>query len=158
MRVGEQEPKERFDALFKEHVADIVAYCGWRTQSRADAEDAVSDVFLAAWRRIGEVPEGPAARPWLYATARRVMANQARSGRRRALLHVRLNPCLPIPLRPQTESLSGHLRVARGFPAKKPWERTHRSSAKRWAACDPPTRRYCCSPSGRDSRRRRSPR
>jgi RNA polymerase sigma factor (sigma-70 family) len=50
----------------------------------------VADVFLTAWRRLDELPDGDAARVWLYATARRVIANQRRSGRRRTALHDRL--------------------------------------------------------------------
>jgi RNA polymerase sigma-70 factor (ECF subfamily) len=50
----------------------------------------VADVFLTAWRRLDEMPEGDAARVWLYATARRVIANQRRSSRRRIALHEKL--------------------------------------------------------------------
>ena len=81
--------KERFDALFAEHAPAIVAYCGWRAGS-ADGQDAAAETFLVAWRRLEEVPEGDAARVWLYATARRVIANQRRSARRRAALQERL--------------------------------------------------------------------
>jgi RNA polymerase sigma factor (sigma-70 family) len=80
----------RFDALFRAHSPDIVAYCGWRSDSATDAQDAVAEVFLTAWRRLDELPDGNAARLWLYATARRVMANQRRSSRRRIALHDRL--------------------------------------------------------------------
>jgi RNA polymerase sigma-70 factor (ECF subfamily) len=52
----------------------------------------VAEVFLAAWRRLDEVPAGDAARAWLYAAARRVLANQRRSTRRRAALAERLAP------------------------------------------------------------------
>jgi RNA polymerase sigma factor (sigma-70 family) len=82
--------RQRFDALFASYSPDIVAYCGWRAGSPSDAQDAVSEVFLTAWRRLDELPDGDAARVWLYATARRVIANQRRSGRRRAALHERL--------------------------------------------------------------------
>jgi RNA polymerase sigma-70 factor (ECF subfamily) len=80
----------RFDELFGEYGPGVVAYCGWRADSHADAQDAAADVFLTAWRRLDEVPLGNAARVWLYATARRVLANQRRSGRRRGALHSRL--------------------------------------------------------------------
>jgi RNA polymerase sigma-70 factor, ECF subfamily len=80
----------RFDALFASYGPDIVAYCGWRAGSPNDAQDAVAEVFLAAWRRLDELPEGDAARVWLYATARRVIANQRRSSRRRTALQERL--------------------------------------------------------------------
>jgi RNA polymerase sigma-70 factor, ECF subfamily len=56
----------------------------------SDAQDAVAEVFLTAWRRLDELPDGDAARVWLYATARRVIANQRRSSRRRAALYERL--------------------------------------------------------------------
>jgi RNA polymerase sigma-70 factor (ECF subfamily) len=82
--------RRRFDELFAEHGAGIVAYCGWRADSHADAQDAAADVFLTAWRRFDEVPLGDGARVWLYATARRVLANQRRSSRRRGALHNRL--------------------------------------------------------------------
>ena len=76
--------------LFAAHREDIVSYCTWRTRSTSDAQDAAGDVFLIAWRRIDELPEGDAARVWLYATARRVIANQRRSSRRRSSLQERL--------------------------------------------------------------------
>jgi RNA polymerase sigma factor (sigma-70 family) len=85
-----REREQRFDALFASHGSDIVAYCQWRAGSEADAQDAAAEVFLTAWRRLEDVPEGDAARVWLYGTARRVIANQRRSVRRRAALHKRL--------------------------------------------------------------------
>jgi RNA polymerase sigma-70 factor, ECF subfamily len=86
----ETDRRQRFDALFASYGPDIVSYCRWRAGSPSDAEDAVADVFLTAWRRLDEVPESDAARVWLYATARRVLANQRRSRRRRVALHERL--------------------------------------------------------------------
>jgi RNA polymerase sigma-70 factor (ECF subfamily) len=82
--------QERFDTLFASYSSDIVAYCTWRSGSASDAQDAVAEVFLTAWRRLDELPEGDAARVWLYATARRVLANQRRSLKRRVALHERL--------------------------------------------------------------------
>jgi len=84
------ERKRRFDALFASYGSDIVAYCGWRSGSPSDAQDAAADVFLTAWRRLDELPEGDGARVWLYATARRVLANQRRSRKRREALEERL--------------------------------------------------------------------
>jgi RNA polymerase sigma factor (sigma-70 family) len=90
MSEREPERRRRFDALFASYSSDIVAYCSWRAVSASDAQDAVADVFLTAWRRLDELPEGDAARVWLYATARRVIANQRRSSRRRFALQERL--------------------------------------------------------------------
>jgi RNA polymerase sigma-70 factor (ECF subfamily) len=80
----------RFDAIFRAHCPDVVAYCGWRAGPSIDAQDVVAEVFLAAWRRLDDVPEGHGARLWLYATARRVMANHRRSSRRSLALRDRL--------------------------------------------------------------------
>jgi RNA polymerase sigma-70 factor, ECF subfamily len=99
MRQSESERTRRFDALFAAYSPDIVAYCGWRAPSASDAQDAVAEVFLTAWRRLDQLPEGDAARVWLYATARRVIANQRRSSRRRVALQERL--ALEAPSRPQ---------------------------------------------------------
>src|SRR5262245_50394172 len=90
MRDGEHERRQRFDALFGSYCSDIIAYCGWRAASSSDAQDAAAEVFLTAWRRLNQGPEGGAARVWLYATARRVIANQRRSMRRRDALYERL--------------------------------------------------------------------
>jgi RNA polymerase sigma-70 factor (ECF subfamily) len=86
--MGERE--NRFEALFASYSRDVVAYCGWRSASPADAQDAAAEVFLTAWRRLDELPEGDAARVWLYAAARKVLANQRRSSQRRAALRERL--------------------------------------------------------------------
>ena len=89
MNARDSERRRRFDALFAAYSKDIVAYCGWRAGS-ADAQDAAAEVFLTAWRRLDALPEGDAARVWLYATARKVIANQRRSSRRRSAPNERL--------------------------------------------------------------------
>jgi RNA polymerase sigma factor (sigma-70 family) len=90
VRETEAERRLRFDALFASYSSDVVAYCRWRAASASDAQDAVADVFLTAWRRLDDLPDGDEARVWLYATARRVIANQRRSLRRRSALQERL--------------------------------------------------------------------
>jgi RNA polymerase sigma-70 factor (ECF subfamily) len=90
MTTGGNDRTRRFDDLFAAYRQDIVAYCGWRAACADDAQDAVAEVFLAAWRRLDAVPRGDAARVWLYATARRVIANQRRAERRRVALRERL--------------------------------------------------------------------
>lgn len=75
----------RFDALFTEYQRAVLAYAMRRTPTLADAEDAASETFTIAWRKFDSVPVD-AALPWLYAVARRVLANQRRgSGRRERL-------------------------------------------------------------------------
>jgi RNA polymerase sigma-70 factor, ECF subfamily len=95
VRERERERGRRFEELFGAYAADVVDYCGWRADSESDAQDAVAEVFLTAWRRLDDVPRGDAARVWLYATARRVVANQRRSTRRRAALAERVTLTAP---------------------------------------------------------------
>jgi RNA polymerase sigma-70 factor, ECF subfamily len=67
--------------MFSTTYPRVVAYVLRRAENREAAEDAVSETFLVAWRRIDDVPEEPL--PWLLGTARKVLANQRRSARRR---------------------------------------------------------------------------
>lgn len=74
----------QFEALYREHRAAVLSYLVRRVDDPADAADLLADVFLVAWRRIGDVPTGDAARPWLYGVARRTLANHRRGARRRS--------------------------------------------------------------------------
>lgn len=47
-------------------------------------------MFVVAWRRIEEVPAADEALPWLYGVARNVLANRARSVRRRGRLSAKV--------------------------------------------------------------------
>jgi len=75
--------------VYARHSGSITAYA-LRRASGADAADVVADTFMVAWRRHGEIPDEPNTLPWLYGVARRVLANQRRSIRRRGALHERL--------------------------------------------------------------------
>lgn len=70
-----------FEAVYAEHVRSVLAYCLRRTSS-SDAHDATADVFVVAWRRFAELPEGAETLPWLYGVAANVLKNQSRSTRR----------------------------------------------------------------------------
>jgi hypothetical protein len=59
--MSDGERRRRFDVLFASYSSDVVAYCSWRAASASDAQDAVAEVFLTAWRRLEELPEGDAA-------------------------------------------------------------------------------------------------
>jgi RNA polymerase sigma factor (sigma-70 family) len=108
---GEREQRRRFDALFETYHSDVVAYGGWRAGSASDAQDAVAEVFLTAWRRLDDVPDGDAARVWLYAAARRAIANQRRSTRRRAALAERM-ALAALPQDPPSEPEDSLVREA----------------------------------------------
>jgi RNA polymerase sigma-70 factor (ECF subfamily) len=67
--------------MFRACYPRVLAYALRRTGDRGGAEEVASETFLIAWRRFEVVPEEPL--PWLLGTARRVLANQRRSTRRR---------------------------------------------------------------------------
>jgi RNA polymerase sigma factor (sigma-70 family) len=68
-----------FEALFRAHVGAVHAYALRRTDA-ATADEVVADTFLVCWRRFDRVPDEPL--PWLYAVARRCLANRLRAARR----------------------------------------------------------------------------
>jgi len=82
--------QERFRHVYAEHVDRVLGYALRRTDRPEDAADVVAETFLVAWRRLGDVPEEPRTRLWLYGVARRVLANQRRGERRRTSLGERL--------------------------------------------------------------------
>lgn len=92
----------RFDALYNEHFRDVLAYC-LRRGSATDGYDAANEVFAIAWRRIDDVPDGEAARPWLFVVAKRVLHRRHRSVRRfrRLIARASLNPT-PATAGPET--------------------------------------------------------
>ena len=78
------DPERHFEELWAHHHRRVHAYALRRTDA-ASAQDAVSETFLTAWRRRDAVPAGDEL-PWLLGVARHVLANQARSRRRRDAL------------------------------------------------------------------------
>lgn len=81
---------QRFQDLYVAHYAPILGYC-LRRIGHDEAHDAAAEVFIVAWRRIADVPEGDRALPWLYGVAARTVANQRRSQRRRQGLRDKLH-------------------------------------------------------------------
>lgn len=78
--------EERFTVLYEQHYDAVERYVRRRLDDAA-VRDVVAEVFLVAWRRLPEVPAD--ALPWLYGTARKVLANEVRGAGRRAALTAR---------------------------------------------------------------------
>jgi RNA polymerase sigma factor (sigma-70 family) len=95
----------RFSRLYREHEREILRYALRRSAEPQDAADVVAETFLVAWRRLGDVPADEEARLWLYATARRVLANHQRGIKRRTRLAERLRDELrrQVPLQPASD-------------------------------------------------------
>lgn len=110
----DDDAEERLRGLYADHAGAMLGFALRRGAGPEDAADLVSDVFLTAWRRIGDVPPGDEARLWLYGVARHALANHARGVRRRTRLgealreHVRAVPP-PTPLEPPDPALHAAL-------------------------------------------------
>ncbi len=106
----------RFDAIFRTTHPRVLAYALRRSADRNSAEDVVSETFLVAWRRLDAVPNEPL--PWLLGTARKVLANQRRSARRREAIGPRVDLDVvepPDPATPMEERVIERQAFARAF-------------------------------------------
>ena len=90
LRRAPSDAETRFADIYTRYGRLVHAYCARRTGS-SQAADAVAETFLVAWKKIGQVPPGDAALPWLYAVAYRVLSHQWRSAARSRKLLARLN-------------------------------------------------------------------
>jgi RNA polymerase sigma-70 factor (ECF subfamily) len=77
----------RFERLWQEHYAAVHAHAARRVGARAD--EVCAEVFLIAWRRLGELPRDEL--PWLLASSRNVIGTAWRGDARRARLQDRLD-------------------------------------------------------------------
>jgi RNA polymerase sigma-70 factor (ECF subfamily) len=89
------EVEQRYRLLFERNWRRVFAYALRRSPNRAAADDVVADVFLTAWRRIGDIPDDYEL-AWLLAVARRVLANAYRGDARRDRLLARLHQAAPL--------------------------------------------------------------
>jgi RNA polymerase sigma-70 factor, ECF subfamily len=90
--VEDVDRQTRLDAWFRLYGARVLAYLLHRTDPET-AHDVLQEVFVTAFRKAGVVPEPPIG--WLLGTARRLLANNARSRRRHDNLVVRAGEHLP---------------------------------------------------------------
>ncbi len=105
MTIATRPQLARIEAIVAAHQRQVLAYATRRTSTLADAEDVAAETFIIAWRKLDSIPlEAPL--PWLYAVARRVLANHHRGNGRRerlaALLRVEDVPT-PMPLGEHTD-------------------------------------------------------
>jgi RNA polymerase sigma-70 factor (ECF subfamily) len=64
---------------------ELTAYCYRMLASAQDAEDAVQDAFVRAWRNLAGFEDRVGVRPWLYRIATNVCLDMLKARRRRAL-------------------------------------------------------------------------
>ena len=100
-----------FDELYRATYPRVLAYAR-SMASREDADDAVAQAYVIAWRRQRDIPRD-AELGWLIGVTRRVLANTRRSRRRAGALHALLDlqPRVPGP-DPADLVEDGELRAA----------------------------------------------
>jgi DNA-directed RNA polymerase specialized sigma24 family protein len=64
---------QRFEAIYEEHCAAVQTYVRRRAPEHL-VEDVASETILVCLRMLDRVP--PEALPWLYAVARKALANE----------------------------------------------------------------------------------
>ena len=86
---GRSDLHARFDALVLPHLDRMLAFARRRTDSPADAEDAVQEACVRAWDGFATLRDAALARPWLYRILRTVLADaHEKAGRRRRLVSI----------------------------------------------------------------------
>ncbi len=92
--------RARFSSLFEEHYRSVFAFVLRRVDTTQTAHDLTEDVFLVAWRKLDDVPRGQESLYWLYAVARRIVANHSRKTANRTRLAPRLVTVAPLAAPP----------------------------------------------------------
>jgi RNA polymerase sigma-70 factor (ECF subfamily) len=109
----------RFEDCFRRNYADVARFCARRSAAPEDAEDAATEVFATAWRRIDRLPAAPEDRLWLFGVARHVIANAERSRARSLRLVQRLQASPPAPPGAEPDTR----RLAEALAALSPGDR-----------------------------------
>lgn len=121
---GEPSPEHpdaaAFRALFETVYDDLTRFVERRADP-ATVDDVVAESFLVAWRRFAELSDEPAeVRPWLFAVARRTLANAHRGQRRARDLAVRV-AAQPQPTHhDDVDGVAHRLDLARAFERLRP--------------------------------------
>ena len=110
---------ERFRSLYDAAYPRIMAYALRRARTREDALDAVSETFMAVWRRLDDLPDEPRRIAWVYGVAHRVLANQYRGLDRLARLTKRVEGTAA----PEPQTDPDFDQVHRALQALRPGDR-----------------------------------
>jgi RNA polymerase sigma-70 factor (ECF subfamily) len=78
-------PADQLDPRLLEHRRELTGYCYRMLGSSFDAEDAVQETMVRAWRGLADFEGRSALRSWLYRIATNVCLDQLSGRQRRAL-------------------------------------------------------------------------
>lgn len=79
----------RFNTLVLPHLDRLLAFAVRRTDAVADAEDAVQEACIRAWKALDDLRDDTRVRAWLYRILRSVLAeSEERISRRRQLVSI----------------------------------------------------------------------
>ncbi|MDX6537824.1 MAG: hypothetical protein QOD37_2165, partial [Gaiellales bacterium] len=78
-----------FERLYRDTYPRVLAYAR-SVATRENADDAVAETYVIAWRRQRDIPRNGEL-GWLIGVTRRVLANARRSRRRSGALHALLD-------------------------------------------------------------------
>src|SRR3989454_11742004 len=92
----------KFEDQFEQHRAELCAYCYRMLGSPFEAEDAVQETFIRAWRGLEKFEGRAALRSWLYRIATNVSLDMLNGRERRAR---------PMDLGPAREPIESNLNT-----------------------------------------------
>lgn len=147
MKPPAQDPRDRFDALYRRTSGDILAYLVRRARTVEDAADALAETYAAAWRKLDNLPEGEGARLWLFGAARNELRKAAGRARAEDDLAVALMQELRPLVQEQASDNDGDEELRAGSPrCPDSTTRSSRSRLGRTSHHDRSRRSSACRP------------